>query len=252
MHSMSGGRLLNTREAARMLRVSEASIRRWSDAGLLAATRIGRRRERRFTEADLQHFMRGDGATPNGGQGRPVSGVTVRGSWIPLRRHLAAFYSGDVEQLRLAVPFLADGLRAGQQCVLIALPTLLDSYTQALEDAGIEVHAASRSGLLVTCSRLPRRAQEASALLEDVLGNALAGGATVIRMVGEMASVREMMSGSLAEAMHLEEEMGRLIKRMPMVSLWQYDTRVFDGSAILLALKAHPDMYDLNLGSFLV
>src|SRR2546427_3668084 len=50
-------RLLNTAEAARFLRVSQASIRRWSDSGLLAARRVGRRRERRFSEAGLQAFM---------------------------------------------------------------------------------------------------------------------------------------------------------------------------------------------------
>ena len=42
---MVGDSLLNTEEAARFLRVSEASIRRWSDAGLLPARRVGRRRE---------------------------------------------------------------------------------------------------------------------------------------------------------------------------------------------------------------
>src|SRR3989475_11698605 len=50
-------RLLNTAEAARFLRVSQASIRRWSDSGLLAARRVGRRRERRFSESGLQAFM---------------------------------------------------------------------------------------------------------------------------------------------------------------------------------------------------
>src|SRR5204862_7386879 len=57
MVKYSTGRLLNTREAAKFLRVSEASIRRWSDSGLLAARRVGRRRERRFHESDLQGFM---------------------------------------------------------------------------------------------------------------------------------------------------------------------------------------------------
>src|SRR5439155_1037044 len=44
MVKYSTGRLLNTREAAKFLRVSEASIRRCSDSGLLAARRVGRRR----------------------------------------------------------------------------------------------------------------------------------------------------------------------------------------------------------------
>jgi len=48
--------LLNTKEAAQLLRVSEASIRRWSDSGLLAARRVGRRRERRFERPELERF----------------------------------------------------------------------------------------------------------------------------------------------------------------------------------------------------
>ena len=47
---------LSTREAAELLGVSEASIRRWSDEGLLPVRRIGRRLERRFSEEDLRRF----------------------------------------------------------------------------------------------------------------------------------------------------------------------------------------------------
>ena len=54
---MERGSLLNTKEAAEFLRVSEASIRRWSDSGLLPAQRVGRRRERRFAQSDLVQFL---------------------------------------------------------------------------------------------------------------------------------------------------------------------------------------------------
>src|SRR2546428_9587207 len=50
-------RLLNTAEAARFLRVSQASIRRWSDSGLLAARRVGRRRERRVPRVGLSGLI---------------------------------------------------------------------------------------------------------------------------------------------------------------------------------------------------
>src|SRR5256884_9093495 len=73
MLKYSTERLLNTAEAARFLRVSQASIRRWSDSGLLAARRVGRRRERRVSEAGLQALMQppapprapADAPTPN-------------------------------------------------------------------------------------------------------------------------------------------------------------------------------------------
>ena len=50
-----GQELRNTSEAARFLRVSEASIRRWSDAGLLTSHRVGRRRD----VPDQQHVRDG-------------------------------------------------------------------------------------------------------------------------------------------------------------------------------------------------
>ena len=49
--------LLDIGEAADFLNVSEASLRRWTNDGLLPCLRIGRRRERRFRRADLLAFM---------------------------------------------------------------------------------------------------------------------------------------------------------------------------------------------------
>src|ERR1700694_5165448 len=105
-------KLLNTEEAARFLRVSEASIRRWSDAGLLPARRIGGRRERRFREVDLIACL---------GAGEPTTGrhsaavqteINVGGVALPLHTHLATFYNTDVGRLRLSVPFFVAGIRA--------------------------------------------------------------------------------------------------------------------------------------------
>src|SRR5260370_40562347 len=45
--------LLDIRQAAALLHVSAASLRRWSNAGLLASFRVGGRHERRFRRADL-------------------------------------------------------------------------------------------------------------------------------------------------------------------------------------------------------
>jgi excisionase family DNA binding protein len=49
--------LLDIKQAARFLQVSETSLRRWTNAGRLACHRVGRKRERRFRRADLLAFM---------------------------------------------------------------------------------------------------------------------------------------------------------------------------------------------------
>jgi len=49
--------LLTTKEAADFLRVSEASIRRWADAGKLKCYYVGDRGERRFMREDLLAYL---------------------------------------------------------------------------------------------------------------------------------------------------------------------------------------------------
>src|SRR5258707_375738 len=147
---MASNSLLNTREAAQFLRVSEASIRRWSDAGLLPARRVGRRRERRFERSELERFL---GQATSEGQDVPTAAVALGGVSIPLRGHFAPIYSTDDGALRLTVPFLAEGLRAGQTSFLAATGQMLQRYVQALaSEPGVDFDKAKESGQLVILS----------------------------------------------------------------------------------------------------
>src|SRR5260370_17340889 len=98
-------KLLTTREAARFLRASEASLRRWADAGLLPASRLGRRRARRFKEDDLLRFM----GPSHGGPSPPSRGlpraVALEGMPTRLGSPLASFPSTDTPRLRPRLPF---------------------------------------------------------------------------------------------------------------------------------------------------
>lgn len=242
--------LLNTLEAARFLRVSPASIRRWSNAGLLKARRVGRRSERRFTEADLTAFMAPTGAAPTPEVSVPRE-VNVGGLSLPLGTHLATFYSSDAGRLRLALPLLAEGLRAGQPCFLAASGKVLDAYVGALRDMpGVDVDGALRNGLLHTTAGPGRSVKEALQFWEGRFWKALATGPTVLRIVGDMACVREVFE-SPAEMMRFENVLSSTTKRFPTVTFCQYDAREFDGQTVLEAIKAHPDLYGLRLGSFL-
>src|SRR5919108_1417673 len=120
--------MLNTAEAARFLRVSQASIRRWSDSGRLPASRVGGRRERRFKASDLEAFLAGASAKTNDG------GITVGGVTVPVPSHLAPFYTTDAGRFRLSIPFLAEGLRLGQPGLLVATASMVSRYEAALGD----------------------------------------------------------------------------------------------------------------------
>ena len=249
---MVSNSLLNTEEAARYLRVSEASIRRWSDSGLLPARRVGRRRERRFAEADLVHFLgrpSGETERPAGPPATPT--VAVGGASIPIRSHLAPIYSSDQGGLRLTVPFLADGLRAGHPCFLAATGAVLERYGKALaEQQGIDFGAALKSDRLTLVAWPGATVAEAVGNWELLFSEALAGGPTILRIVGELACERPMFASD-ADMFAYEEAYEIMASRFPAVTLCQYDAREFDGEMILRVLKTHPDLFEQHLGVFL-
>ena len=245
---MVSNSLLNTEEAARFLRVSQASIRRWSDAGLLPARRVGRRRERRFAPADLVQFLgqrTGDPQLP-----KQALTVSIGGAAISVRTHLAPIFSTDLGGLRLTVPFLAEGLRSGQPCFLAATGAVLERYLKALSQEAIDVDAAQQSGRLTIVGWPGATVADALANWELLFGKALAGGPTILRVVGEMACER-LMFASDAEMLAYEEAYELMVRRYPAITLCQYDAREFNGEVILRVLKAHPDMFQQHLGGLL-
>lgn len=242
-------RLLNTAEAALVLRVSQASVRRWSDSGLLEARRIGRRRERRFRQRDLENFLTpGSSVTPI----RQDRDVHVGGTRVPVNGHLATFYDSDEGRLRLTIPFLRDGLLHGQRCFLAAEGELRGAYIEALRHQnGIDVDAAIQDGSLRIVAGPGTDVDAALEFWRQSMSDALAGGPTLIRVVGEMASERTLFPTD-DEMIKYEVAYNLIAKRFPTVTLCQYDVRVFGGETIFDALRAHPDLYELGLASFLI
>ncbi|HEX7263734.1 MAG TPA: MEDS domain-containing protein [Candidatus Dormibacteraeota bacterium] len=245
-------RLLNTAEAARFLRVSQASIRRWSDSALLPARRVGRRRERRFSEADLRRFL-GAGIPSTTRATSPTTPleVNVGGTPVPAYSHLATFYNTDEGRLRMPIPFFGDGLRAGHKCFLEAEGEAREAYLEALgREEGIDLEAAIHDGSFVVSNGPGSTVEGALAFWEQSFAAALAAGPTFIRVVGDMASERHLFESD-DEMMRYENAYTMMAKRFPSVTLCQYDVRAFSGETIYQALRAHPDLYSLRIGSMI-
>src|SRR5256885_6844292 len=124
-------KLLTTREASTFLRVSEASVRRWADAGILTGSRVGRRGARRFREADLLQFMQPGNRRPTPGAAA-ARAVVIQGMAAALGRHLGSFYSSDAGRLRGPVPFLRDGILAGHGRLIFVTAPLRQIYLDAI------------------------------------------------------------------------------------------------------------------------
>jgi excisionase family DNA binding protein len=243
-----GEELLNTAEAARFLRVSQASIRRWSDAGLLAGRRVGRRRERRFAESDLVQFLN-RGEKPSA-PSQPAA-INVGGLSIPVPGHLATFYRSDAGRTRLTVPFLAEGLRSGQPCFLVATDHVLAIYMEALtNEEGLDPRRAQASGQFTALGFDGATVERAVAFWEGKYSDILSRGPSLIRHVGEMACVRPLFP-SEDEMLRFEEGYEVMCRRFPVSAICQYDVRQFDGTAMLRVLKSHPDLFEQRLATFL-
>jgi excisionase family DNA binding protein len=243
-------KLLTTREAARFLRASEASLRRWADAGLLPASRLGRRRARRFKEEDLLRFM----GPEQGGPSRATTGLpralSLENMFVGLGSHLGSFYGTDAGRLRLGLPFLRDGIQSGQACVLFALPDAREHYLQGLRREGVDVPAAERSGVLTLLSVPPLSPEQFISLLEGVFIDITRQRPGPFRFLGEPVAGLAAVQ-TVPALVNLEHQFGALAKRFPIVMLCAYDVRQFDGQTIIECLKLHHDTFAYELGYFL-
>jgi excisionase family DNA binding protein len=243
-------KLLTTREAARFLRASEASLRRWADAGLLPASRVGRRRARRFKEDDLLRFM----GPSQGGPTPAITGlpraIVVEGMAIGLGSHLASFYSTEAGRLRLGLPFLRDGIRSGQPCVLLALPDTRAHHLEALRLENVDVDAAQGDGLLRMLTVDSVSPDEFITQLETAFIDVTRQRPGPFRFLGETVAGLKSV-GTAKRFVTFEHHCGALAKRFPMVMLCAYDVRAFDGPTLLECLKLHHDTFVHELGYFL-
>jgi excisionase family DNA binding protein len=243
-------RLLTTREAATFLKVSEASIRRWTDSGLLPAHRVGRRRARRLREEDLRTFMEAGPGQGTAAETSPPTTMVIQDVIVSLGDHLAAFYTTDAGRLRIGLPFLRDGLRAGQTVVLRALPDIREHYFAALRNEGVDAAEAIDAGQLVIYPEVSGSATEQVARFELLLTAASRQRPGQIRILAEtLAEVQTL--GSVAEHMVVEQQVDAVFKRFPVVTICAYDVRAFDAVTVIEALKLHSDIFGPQAGYWL-
>lgn len=161
------------------------------------------------------------------------------GVYVPKGAHVAHFFRGEEEQLRVLGPFLHAGLEAGDQCSLIAPKSAVPGIQDGLARLGIDVESAlACDQLLISDGSLD--IQEMFSAFESVAATASNAGRAVIRSGGDMTWALEKM---LPPEKLLEWEAlydGYVESRFSCIDLCQYDQTLFSGSAIMDALQTHP------------
>jgi hypothetical protein len=169
----------------------------------------------------------------------------VLGLQLSVGDHICGFYRKPAERDDILIPFLVDGLRAGDKCtcvvdsctpddvlasmsrhievdpyVSLCQLEVLDSYATYLADGGF----------------LPVR------MLEFWAGQARQsplGGTGMARNIGDM-SWAHRSQGAVTELIGYESELNRIMANVPQVNLCLYDLTRCTGDLIMDVLKTHP------------
>ena len=206
--------LLDIAQAAALLKVSAASLRRWTNTGRLQCFRVGGRRERRFRRADLLALLQRQGGA-----------AAVR-----THRHICGFYSTDAARAGLAADFLAQGLANGSACVLLAEPKVRAAVMTQLD--GQDVEEAAYASVLTAQLQL----------WEERFDAALGRGATSLWVVGDVSGGR-IGRAPFPQVLKYEHAYDSLAHRYPVTTLCLYDARRVSGVESARMLHVHPDLF---------
>jgi transcriptional repressor of dcmA and dcmR len=242
--------LLDIKDAAELLQVSETSLRRWTNTGRLACLRVGKKRERRFRRADLLAFLEQQPAavapldtTERAPAELPPQYTVIGGVPIAFGTHLCSLYASDIGRTKLAVGFLADGLREGCASHLLATPEAARQVLDELARHHPALEAELACGRLVISDYADSAAQQLEKL-EVLVSASLRAGAKAIRVVGNVSEGHIGSCMSFTEVTDYEDGYEALVsRRFPVVTLCQYDARAHSGVELLEVLKRHRDVF---------
>jgi excisionase family DNA binding protein len=237
--------LLDIGEAAQFLNVSETSLRRWTNAGVLPCLRVGRRRERRFRRDDLLAFMENQPSHSSASNAFPAAASTASpldlASVLTHGDHLSGFYANDLGLITLSVRFILDGLQEGSMVYVVASERSNKRLARYLKERRPTLQRDIADGRLLFCQyQKGPKAQIRD--FEQELNKAAAAGIQSFRVFGDTWEMRRKMTAEkFAEYEAIYDQ--AIARRYPVVTLCAYDVRRFSGVGVLDALKAHRDTF---------
>ena len=223
--------LLDIKQAAQFLNVSEASLRRWTNSGRLACLRVGRRRERRFRRGDLLAFT----------EEQPVVG-SAGSAFPPIERsHVCGLYASDSSRVNLTGAFFADGVRPESATYLALEPDTRDQVLAHLARRRPSIRADVEAGRLVF-SEYAGSTPAQLEYWEACFAAATRAGVRSLRVIGDVSSG---LGKRLAhhEVLEYERSYDHLQKRFQVATLCLYDVRRSSGLELLDVLKCHKDVF---------
>jgi excisionase family DNA binding protein len=217
-------RLMNVKEAADFLNVSEMTVRRWTNDGLLKCYRVGGRRARRFKQEDLLAYLKGNVASD-------VS-LGINGYAVPDGSHVTHLSLNLEESLDVAVSFVMDGL-VNEETVCIVSPHIeKNRVIEILKQRNIDAERLKKAGRLNFSHGMDTPLEQARQI-EDMAGSSQ----NRFRIFGDMTWAKD--KGWLMNDLHELEKRVNMSQTKGMLFLCQYKLDRFSGEEAMMALENH-------------
>jgi len=166
------------------------------------------------------------------------AGIVLNGN-----RHLCAFFHSEDEEFRALLPFMVDGLTAGEKVVYLVNGNHIEEHRRRLKYGGIDVEAVEQSGQLDVIGWPPSvrdsDAFDQAKSVDDFLSAARNQGYRRARVVGDMdwASDNQIPDAYLIA---LEARLDIVYSRHNAWVICAYDLSRFSGVAVLDVMRTHP------------
>jgi hypothetical protein len=178
----------------------------------------------------------------------PTRTITINGLQAQAGDHICAFYRGREERDRLVVPYLREGLQAGDFCLCITGQADHRRLRRSVLDGSVDTDP----GLLNIDAAEDTYLADGSFSAERMLtywsdwGQRLfvAEGRSFARAASDMSWAQDVITGPLVEDfMSYEVQATRYARAYPQVALCLYDLEKFRGNVIIPVLKTHPKVF---------
>lgn len=165
------------------------------------------------------------------------------GLTVPSGSHICAFTNGPAGRDEIVMPFLAEGVRAGQKCICI-LQTLEPPDVLNRLSLQVDVSCGVEAGQLELGTPADAYLQGGRFSIEDMIdywrqvATASAGQFGMTRAAGEMPSLLDHPDGRV-EFFRYEAMLNDVIPDYPLVVVCLYDLKRFGAEVLMDALRTH-------------
>jgi MEDS: MEthanogen/methylotroph, DcmR Sensory domain len=172
--------------------------------------------------------------------------VRLAGSVLDRSRHVCAFFHHKEEEYRVLLPFIKEGFDQGDRAFHMVDPRHRAEHLQRLQEAGIDVAEAERTGQLEVRPWEDAQFRDGHfdqsrmlAFLEQALAGGKARGFPLTRLMANMEWALEDRPG-LQDFLEFEARVNYLAPKFYDVLCCIYDLARFRANMIMDVLRTHP------------